>query len=426
MFYLSPESRLIYGGVKMKKKLFSVILLFILIINISACTKTTRTAASINSSTPKQLTQKEKLEDFEYMYNILKDNYPYFEVNKRLNGIDWLARKGQFIDDIKSTTNDRDFCYTLQFILGELKNGHVCLYDTEIYNERKKLYNQLPGYNAWTDQFNKINSKKRYENKENNTEAPATDYISPNNVSTKIIDNKIPYIAIHSLNAFNIESDMKIIKPFLKSIKNYKALIIDIRNNGGGSDAYWSYNIVPMLIDKPLKENLYTVFRGGNFTEPFIKGKMGCGYKDMEPISNISSENLKNLPPEIYTDFKYYDKYSVNIAPKDSVGFKGKIYLLVNEGVFSASEALAVFAKDTGFASLVGENTSGDGIGSDPAVCSLPHSGFIFSFTKDMGLTSDGTCNFEHKTVPDIEVNAYVTSDVSKDQAIQAVLKREK
>ena len=410
----------------MKKKLFSVILLFILIINISACTKTTRTAASINSSTPKQLTQKEKLEDFEYMYNILKDNYPYFEVNKRLNGIDWLSKKDEFIKEIKSTTNDQDFCYTLQAILSELKNGHVHLFNTENYNEYKKLYAQLPGYNVWSDQFNKTNSEKRYKNTENSTASPATDYITPNNVSTKIIDNKIPYIAIHSLNSFNIDSDMKIVKPFLKSIKSYKALIIDIRNNGGGSEAYWSDNIVPMLIDKPLEENLYTVFRGGSFTEPFIKSTMGYNYEGMEPIRNISSDNLKNIPPEIFTDFKYYDKYSKNISPKDSIGFKGKIYLLVNGGVFSSSEALAVFAKDTGFATLVGENTGGDGIGSDPAVCSLPHSGFIFSFTKEMGLTADGTCNFEHKTVPDIKVNAMVTGDVNTDQAIQAVLKIEK
>lgn len=407
----------------MKKKFFTIILLLICITNFSSCAETSKSAAS---SSPKQLTQKEKLEDFKYMYNILKDNYPYFEVNKRLNGIDWLGRKEQFINEIKLTKNDEDFYYKLQSILSELNNGHVYLFNDEIYNEYKKLDAQTPGYNAWSNQFNKPNSEKRYKNTENNTVSSQADYKKPDNVSTQIINNKIPYIAIHSLNAFNIESDMKIVKPFLRSIKNYKALIIDIRNNGGGSDAYWAYNIVPMLIDKPLKETLYTVFRGGSFTEPFIKSKMGYGYKDMEPISNISSENLKNLPPEIFTDFKYYVKYSTSVAPKDSVGFNGKIYLLVNRGVFSSSEALAVFAKNTGFAVLVGENTGGDGIGSDPAVCSLPHSGFVFSFTKDMGLTADGTCNFEHKTVPDIKVNAKVTDNVNTDEAIQAVLKIEK
>lgn len=40
-----------------------------------------------------------------------------------------------------------------------------------------------------------------------------------------------------------------------------------------------------------------------------------------------------------------------------------------------------------------------------------------------MGLTSDGACNFEHKTEPDIKVSAKVNPDFSHDEAIQAVLK---
>lgn len=31
----------------------------------------------------------EKLDDFEYLYGILEKNYPFFEVNKRLNDVDW-------------------------------------------------------------------------------------------------------------------------------------------------------------------------------------------------------------------------------------------------------------------------------------------------------------------------------------------------
>ena len=45
-----------------------------------------------------QLTQKEKLDDFEYMYTILKENYPFFEVNKRVNGLDWLSNKDEYIN----------------------------------------------------------------------------------------------------------------------------------------------------------------------------------------------------------------------------------------------------------------------------------------------------------------------------------------
>lgn len=109
--------------------------------------------------------------------------------------------------------------------------------------------------------------------------------------------------------------------------------------------------------------------------------------------------------------------------PKNSVEFKGKIYLLVDGQVFSSSEAFAAFAKSTGFATLVGERTGGDGLGDDPAICVLSNSGYVFRFTKEMGLTSNGTCNFEHKTEPDITVSAGMNSNPSYDETVQTVLK---
>jgi hypothetical protein len=75
------------------------------------------------------------------------------------------------------------------------------------------------------------------------------------------------------------------------------------------------------------------------------------------------------------------------------------------------------------FNTLVGETTGGDGIGDDPAICVLPNSGYIFRFTKEMGLTSDGTCNFEHKTEPDIKVSAKIYLNILDDEAVKAVLK---
>ena len=66
-----------------------------------------------NNINSKQLTEKEKLDDFEYMYTILKENYPFFEVNKRLNGVDWLAKKDDYISRIKATPNDESLLIVL-------------------------------------------------------------------------------------------------------------------------------------------------------------------------------------------------------------------------------------------------------------------------------------------------------------------------
>lgn len=110
-----------------------------------------------------------------------------------------------------------------------------------------------------------------------------------------------------------------------------------------------------MLINKPIDDTDYCAYRGGSFTEQFIKCRHGFGYEKLEKVSDIAKENLKNLPPEIEKDFKYYRKDKSCYEPKDSVGFKGRIYLLVDGDVFSSSEKFAAFAKSTGFATLAGE-----------------------------------------------------------------------
>jgi Periplasmic protease len=178
-----------------------------------------------------------------------------------------------------------------------------------------------------------------------------------------------------------------------------------------------------MLLNKSVNDTQYLAFRGGSFVEQFVKDRFGFGYSGLNKTCDIDNGLLKNLPPELKEDFKYYVDSNISYEPKNSIGFNGKIYLIVDSGVFSSAEAFAVFAKDTGFATLVGDKTGGDGIGFDPAVCTLPNSGYIFRFPLEMGLTSDGTSNFEHKTEPDIKESAKIGTTTSDDEAIKAVLK---
>jgi len=382
-----------------------------------------RTMTSLDD---KQLTQKQKLDDFEYMYSILKDNYPYFEVNKRQNAVDWLSKKDKYLSKIKATNDDDSFFKALQSILSQLNNGHASMLNKDYYLLMKSLYEQDTSRDkAWLKQLNNATAKERYSTMLSSKVAPLdSNYIAPNNVKTSILEkDKIAYMALHSFNSFNITGDMKIITPFLQSIKNYKELIIDIRGNGGGDSRYWSDNIAPMLLNKQVNDTQYLAFRGGSFVEQFVKDRFGFGYSRLHKISDIDNGTLKNLPPELKEEFKYYTNNNISYAPKNSIGFSGKIYLLVDGGVFSSAEAFAVFAKDTGFATLVGDKTGGDGIGFDPAVCTLPNSGYIFRFPLEMGLTSDGTSNFEHKTEPDIKVSAKIGTTTSDDEAIKAVLK---
>lgn len=405
----------------MKKRLAVIIIIGILILTTTGCLGSKDKTSLSNE----QLTQEQKLKDFDYMYKILKENYPYFEVNKRVNGVDWLANKNKYIAQIKATKSDEAYYETLRSILRQLNNGHTNLFIKDEYLYTKKLYEKL-GDKEWMDQLNKSVAVKRYSTMQglkNKSNAPRS-YESHKNVKTSILEeNKLAYMAIHSLNSFNVNGDMKTIKPFLESVKNYKALIIDIRGNGGGDTAYWNNNIVSMLLNKPVKYTQYLAFRGGSFEEKFIKRRLGKGYYTLKETSDLDDRVLTKMPSEVKKDFKYYKEYNTELIPHNPIGFNGKIYMLIDGGVFSASENFAVFAKSTGFATLVGEKTGGDGIAIDPILCTLPNSGYVFRFPVCMGLTSDGTCNFEHKTDPDIKVAAKVGATFSDDEAIKTVLK---
>jgi hypothetical protein len=266
-----------------------------------------------------QLTEKEKLDDFEYMYTILRENYPFFEVNKRVSGVDWLNKKDEYIDKIKSTKDHEAFYKALGSILGELHNGdHASILNSKSYFYFRDLYSQDF---AWANQLNDSKAINRYiqDNNTGNTTLLAdtlrntigysarivnlANQSNTNNsnlessyVTTKILKNedKVAYLQIKSFENINIEKDMKIIKPFLHSVKDYKKLIIDIRGNGGGADIYWRDNIVPMLIKKPLKVKYYFAYRGGAFEEDFIMNKLGFGYYGLKEIELMRKENLEN------------------------------------------------------------------------------------------------------------------------------------
>ncbi len=59
--------------------------------------------ASVYGIVETNMSIEEKLEDFEYMYTLLEENYPFFEVNKRLHNVDWLKNKKKYENIIKNT-----------------------------------------------------------------------------------------------------------------------------------------------------------------------------------------------------------------------------------------------------------------------------------------------------------------------------------
>ncbi len=371
---------------QMKRKLlfFSIILLF---------------AHLVNAQT---FSEKQKLEDFEYLYQTLKDNYPYFGVLEREYGFKWLDNKIDFENAVKKTKTDKEFIETIADILSNLNSGHtdisptfsrkayIAIYNKEI-NRKIWIENLNKGNNFWTELYGikdvEINSNEEYS-------------YDSTLLNCFILDtNNIAVIKIQSFETFQMEKDIKRIKKFLKEIENYSNLIIDIQDNGGGNSRYWSDNIVPLLLAKEIVYKNYYAFRKSNFLKAYFED-IAWKEEDFNRVSQFS-----NLAKELNeTDYYFVSDFDT-VSPQKATNFKGKIFLLVNNLVYSSAEGFAVFCKDTKWATVVGDTTAGDGVGIDPVISILPNSKILFRFPGEMGLNPDGSSNEEMNTVPDVIID---------------------
>lgn len=391
----------------------------------------------------KLLTRKEKLEDMEYLYKIITENYPYLEVNKRMNGVDWAAQKEAYLSKIRQTATDEEFLKALDDILGELNNGHTQVLTTKEQVEGYRfLYYQMKEQGAWQgvlfDKLNEARVLRRYgiaDELPKDVEAPGRmsqikwgNFSAANeNVKVQdIVEGEAGYIQIKQmLNPWDMEGDKEILANYFNRIKDYPVLMIDIRGNGGGDTSYWQNFLVPYLMKEALSVTQYGLYRDGEIDEEILNAQGFTRYR-RNKISGKFIESLPELPEEVSENFKYYIHWKTDLKPaEEGIKYSGHIYLLVDEEVYSASEALAVFAKDSGFATLVGGRTGGDGIGVDPAFAVLPNSGYVIRFSLEMGVSQNGTCDEECKTMPDYIIEDARKRSVERDACIQKVLELE-
>ncbi len=79
-----------------------------------------------------------------------------------------------------------------------------------------------------------------------------------------------------------------------------------------------------------------------------------------------------------------------------------KKWVLTSERVYSSADKFANFCKRTGWATIIGTRTGGDGLGSTPVLLMLPDSGLLIRFSAEVGENPDGSMNAAVGTLPDV------------------------
>lgn len=364
-----------------------------------------------------RFTSEQKERDFEYLYQTLKENYPYFGVLQRETGRDWLADHDRYLQMVRETADDKSFVSALQAIMRELGNGHAYVVQPDRFDLMSEVYHGAAAspekenkrYRHWAAVYDRAKPHYDYLRELYGMKPVAgqpqgqgdSGYDPSKNVTLSMLGGgKIGVLEIKSFA--DPSADSAFLMTLLDSVQSCEHLIIDLRKNGGGNDQYWDQNIMPRLISKTYKWNTPSVLRRGPLSNTFYEKK----FHSFDKVAG-----LPGLPPEVTPEDFAVVMDKKTVRPKGKNRFNGKVWLFVGPGVFSSSESFSAFTKATGWATIAGTRTGGDGVGVDPIPMMLPGSGIVVLFPAWGGMNPDGSFNFEARTTPDVEITAAARSE---------------
>ncbi|MFR3922416.1 MAG: S41 family peptidase [Dysosmobacter welbionis] len=362
------------------------------------------------------LTQEQRLEDYDYLVQTLGDSYLCMGVRDRDNPEDPSAAIFQaYREMIQESDSDEVFysaVYSTLFRLGTY--GHLWIVEPDMYRAYCEAYEDggIQDREHWREVLTDPVTVRGYERlqtlldaygEEDGTVNSADSEEPAANLHTLLLPGgDVGYVKIDSFPAEYEDSyatDRAALTDFYRQAADCTDLIIDLTDNSGGSEVYWQQLLAAPLTDRPLSCTNYALLARAATTAPISRR---CSPRR----SCTPSRTCRICPSWSGTDpgrHPLCGEHPLCGASGRRAPFHGRIWVLVGPAVYSASESFAVFCQETGFATLVGSPTGGDGIGAlDPVFLQLPNSGILVQFTMMFGLNGDGSSSEETGTTPDI------------------------
>ena len=193
-------------------------------------------------------------------------------------------------------------------------------------------------------------------------------------------EQKILYVRVPAMNSDDVNFYKKEIISKSKN-KIIDKIIIDIRNNLGGSDSVWQA-IYEIILDKPVN---YSLKLCGN--KPDFMAKEYLKDKNLH-LKKIKSENLSFLNNQKM--YIYYDKIETIKPNKKSLRFKGKIFVVGNENIFSSAGSCMILPNENANDNIISVGRATGrflGGGYDPISSTLPNSKIDFIIEPAIDIT---------------------------------------
>jgi C-terminal processing protease CtpA/Prc len=278
-------------------------------------------AACIFSSCEKLLfeenTSNEPIKNFEVLWKEFDLNYSYFEYKK----VNWDSIYNVYRPLVSDNTSDKELFNILWQMTNHLKDGHVNIYSPfgcsyyNFHNSSAPTANIISDSELikYFDNLNYPNQVFRY---------------------SKIKSKNIGYVKITSFA--NPLSEYQYIDNIIKEFETTDGIIIDLRNNGGGST-----NNSDVILSRFMDEK-----------------RLYCKVRH------------RNGPK--HTDFTNW--INVYIEPSGNQYLKS-IVVLINKGCFSTTEDCTLAFRELPHVRIIGDTTGGGG--GNPIARELPN-GWIY------------------------------------------------
>jgi hypothetical protein len=219
------------------------------------------------------------LPNFEACWKILDENYCFFDYKQ----IDWDAIHDQYVYQINESTNEQELFQILSSMTQELQDGHVNVISSYFYSTYDGWFQNHPSNFNWSVIQNYYRGGEY-----------AGDY---NEIRyARLSDNQVGYIYYGSFNESILESELNRI---FDLFKDCQGLIIDVRDNGGGS-----------------------LTNSDRFASRFLDKKTLCGY-------------IQHKTGKGHQDFS--DPYPLYLEPSRGDLWLKPVIVLTNRRCFSAA-----------------------------------------------------------------------------------------
>lgn len=308
--------------------------------------------------------------NFEIFWNDFDQHYALFDIR----GFDWDEQYAKFRPQVTAQTTDQELWEIMTQMIAVLDDGHTFLMDRKTLiesNEQKGFFGSgSEHYEQVEAEFGKDLIFEKYT--QNITDITGDLEFAYGNIK----DKNIGYIYLGGMD--NV--DPSIIDKVTSDLKEYPAIILDIRNNGGGNDPF-AARIAGAFADK--SEFIYTV-----------QNRNGPKHTDFEAPRKFFSQKAGN---EQYTK---------------------PVIVLTDGYVASAAEIFLFHMKAFDHVVQMGDYTTGDF--SDGSMRRFLPNGWEYRYSIQMFLQPDGTSLDGVGHQPDIFIkNTIADIEAGNDKVLE-------